>query len=453
LDLDDHLHVVPRLAQTFEHPDALTYVVGLRTGVHFHDGHELTSADVVYTFAGMIDPKSTFPLRGGYRELASVTARGRYTVVFTMKQPFMSFPIDLVPLPIIPDGATTALRDHLDGTGPYRFVKYDVDDKIELTPFDDYFGGKPKNNGLIIKIIPDDIMRGLELRKGTVDLVINDLGPDVAFPLFKDSRLQHEEAPGVDYQYVGINLKDQILKDVRVRQALAYAIDRGAIIDYLRHGLASPAVGMLPPISWAFAPGTERFDYDPARARALLDEAGYPDPDGDGPSPRFTLTLKIANTQEFQTLQASVIQRNLRDVGVDLDVRTYEFATLYNDVLNGDFQLYTLQWSAGSMADPDILRRVFESKQVPPVGFNRGHFSDPKVDALLDEAALSTDEARRLVLFQDAQRIIARDVPYISLWTKTNFIVAQRSLTGLRVSPLADLTFLRDVSRTQPAAN
>jgi len=453
LVLDDHLRVVPKLAETFDHPDVLTYVATLKKGVRFHDGHELTSADVVYTFRTMIDPGSTSPLRGGYRELASVNARDRYTVVFTLKQPFASFPVNLVPLPIFPDGATAALHDHLVGTGPYRFIKYDADDRIELAAFDGYYEGRPKNDGIVIKIVPDDIMRGLELRKRTVDVIVNDLGPDVMAPLMDDPGIQHAVADGPDYQYAGINCDDPILKDVRVRQALAYAVNRDAIIKYLRHGLATAASGLLPPMSWAFAADERRFPYDPERARQLLDAAGYPDPDGDGPQARFRLTLKIANTQEFQTLQASAMQRDFRNVGIDLDVRTFEFATLYNDVLHGNFQLYTLQWTAGSMADPDILRRVFHSKQTPPAGFNRGHYSNPRVDALLDEAASSTDDARRLELFREVQRIVAADVPYLSLWNKTNFVLGQRALTGLRVSTLADYTFLRDVARSGAAAN
>jgi peptide/nickel transport system substrate-binding protein len=255
------------------------------------------------------------------------------------------------------------------------------------------------------------------------------------------------QTEGVDYQYMGLNLQDPVLKDVRVRQALAYAIDTSAIIEYLRRGLARPATGLLPDLSWAIAPDVRPHPYDPARARTLLDEAGYPDPDGAGPKPRLRLTLKTSSAVEFNRLQASVIQQNLRDVGIDLDVRTYEFATLFSDVLNGNFQLYTLQWTAGSLADPDILRRVFHSKQVPPVGFNRGHYSNARVDALLDEAAASGDETRRLELFQQVQRLIAADLPYISLWNKTNFAVAQASLAGVRLDSLGDLMFLKDVSR------
>jgi peptide/nickel transport system substrate-binding protein len=445
-ELDDRMQVTPKLAERIDHPTPTTYVVTLRRGVRFHDGHELTSADVAYTFRSFLDPEFVSPRKGGYRELQSVEPTGPYTVVFTLHHPFMSFPVNLV-MPIVPAGAGATLASRPIGTGPYRFVRYAVDDRVELEPFEGYFGGRPRNDGLILKIVPDDIMRGLELRKGTTDLVVNDLTPDIAYQLEKKHQLRMTAAPGVDYQYLGLNLLDPVLKDVRVRQALAHAIDTPAIVEYLRRGLARPATGLLPQQSWAVAPDLRAYAYNPDRARALLDEAGYPDPDGDGPEPRFRLGLKISNAVEFNRLQASVIQENFRAIGVDLDVRTYEFATLFSDVLEGNFQMYTLQWTAGSLADPDILRRVFHSNQAPPIGFNRGHYSNPEVDALLDEAAASTDETRRLELFRQVQHLLIRDLPYISLWNKTNFVIAQPSLDGVRASTLGDFTFLKDVAR------
>jgi peptide/nickel transport system substrate-binding protein len=126
----------------------------------------------------------------------------------------------------------------------------------------------------------------------------------------------------------------------------------------------------------------------------------------------------------------------------------YEFATLYADVLKGNFQLYTLQWTGGYAADPDILRRAFHSEQIPPSGFNRGYFHDPEVDDLLDRATVSTDDAERRRLYSNVQKLLARKVPYISLWDKTNYAVAQRTLTGIQLKPAADLLFLKDVSRT-----
>lgn len=449
MDLDDHLRVVPGLAERVDQPTPLTYVATLRRGVRFHDGHELTSDDVVFTFRSFLDASFVSPRRGGYRELASVDALDRYTVVFTLKQPFSAFPINLV-MPIVPSGADRRLGEHPQGTGPYRFVRHLVDDRVELDAFSGYFEGRPKNDGIVLKIVPDDVMRGLELKKGTVDIVVNDLAPDIVHQLRKEPRLQTVQTPGVDYQYVGLNLRDPILRDVRVRQALAYAIDREGIVEHLRRGLAIPASGMLPPLSWAVASDGFAFVHDPARARALLDEAGYLDPDRDGPAVRFRLTLKISNA-EFNRLQSAVIQDNLQAVGIGLDVRVYEFATLYADVLGGNFQLFTLQWTGASLADPDILRRVFHSSQIPPLGFNRGHYFSPPVDALLDDAAVAPNDVLRRKLYGEAQRVIAGEVPYVSLWHKTNVAVSQRSLTGIRLSPLADYVFLKDVARVPGA--
>jgi peptide/nickel transport system substrate-binding protein len=443
LSLDDQLRVAPGLAIDWQQVDPLTFVVHLRQGVKFHDGHELTADDVVYTFGSLIDPAFVSPRKGAYRLLDSVVAVDRYTVRFSLKEPFGSFPINLV-MPIVPNGAGLELRDHPIGTGPYRFVRFAVDDQLELKAFPEYFGGAPKNDGVVVKVIPDDIMRGLELRKGTVDLVVNDLVPDIVWQLSDDKGLRSRESPGCDYAYVGINMRDPALKDRRVRYALGYAIDRQAIVDHLRRGLARPAVGILPPASWAFEPDVFQFSHDPARARALLEEAGYRDPDGDGPEPRLRLTLKVS-TNEFARLQAAVIQEDLKQVGIDLDVRSYEFATLYADVLKGNFQLFSLQYVG--VSDPDMLRRAFHSKQMPPVGFNRGYYENADVDRLIDQASSAPDDRARRALFGEAQRLIAEDAPYISLWYKTNVAVYRAGLEGVALSPIADFTFLRNVAR------
>jgi peptide/nickel transport system substrate-binding protein len=444
--VDEHLKIVPDVAERLDSPEPTVYVATLRHGVLFHDGHELTSADVVYTFRSIFDPILATPYRGALRMLKSVEARDRYTVVFTLTQPFGSFPVNLVFPMIVPDAAGYSFNAHPVGTGPYKFVRYLSDERLELAAFDQYFDGPPRNRGVEVKVVPDNIMAGLELRKGVTDIVVNDLPPDIVYQLDRDPALRVERSPGTDYQYIGFNMRDPVLKDVRVRRALSYAIDRHAIIEYLRRGLAVPAVGMLPPMSWAFNAHVPAYDYDPAKAGALLDEAGYPDPDGPGPASRMHLTLKTSSN-EFFRLQATVIQDQFRAVGVDVDVRTYEFATLYADVLNGNFQMYSLQWAGGAAADPDILRRIFHSNQIPPAGFNRGHFSDPGVDRALDDASRSTDEQERRKLFGEAQRLIAEQAPYISLWCKTNAAIARRDLTGVHLAPIADFTFLKDVAR------
>ena len=221
-------------------------------------------------------------------------------------------------------------------------------------------------------------------------------------------------------------------------------MDRQAIVDHLRRGLARPAIGILPPASWAFEPRVFQFTHDIAKAKALLDEAGYRDPDGDGPAPRLRLTLKVS-TNEFVRLQAAVIQQDLKQAGIDLDVRSYEFATLYADVLKGNFQLFTLQWVG--VSDPDMLRRVFHSNQMPPTGFNRGYYENADVDRLIDAAmAATTDEDRRR-LYGEAHGRIAEDAPDISLWYKTNVAVSRTNIEGVSLTPSADFTFVRRVRK------
>ena len=447
LSLDDQLRVIGGLASSWQQRDSLTYDVVLRQGVLFHDGHELTADDVVYTFGSFIDPAFISARKGAYRLLDTVTALDRYTVRFSLKEPFGSFPIQLV-MPVVPKDAGAGLREHPVGTGPYKFVRFAVDDRLELEAFPQYFRGAPSNDGVVLKVVPDEIMRALELRKGTVDLVVNDLSPDVVHQLATDKSMSVTESPGTDYAYLGFNLRDPVLRDKRVRHAIGYAIDRQAIVDHLRRGLASPAVGILPPVSWAFEPNVFQFTHDVVRAGALLDQAGYPDPDGDGPAPRLRLTLKVS-TNEFIRLQAAVIQQDLKQAGIDLDVRSYEFATLYADVLKGNFQMFTLQWVG--VSDPDMLRRVFHSKQMPPSGFNRGYYENADVDRLIDEASSATSDADRRRLFGEAQRVVAEDAPYISLWNKTNVAVARTGIEGVKLTPSAEFTFLRDVTKRSAA--
>jgi peptide/nickel transport system substrate-binding protein len=441
---DEQTRLAPGLAVSWDTSDHQTYRIRLREGVRFHDGHELTSEDVVFTFTSMLDPAFASPYRGAFRDLASIVAVDRYTVDFVLKQPSGSFLPNLV-FKIVPARAGRELRERPVGTGPYEFVSYAVDDRLEVRAFREYFDGLPRNRGIVMKIVPDDIMRGLELRKATSDLIVNDLVPDMVYQLEKEG-LSLSKAPGVDYQYVGFNLRDSVLKDVRVRHAIGHAIDRQAIVDHLRRGLATVADSMLPPTNWAHEPNVLVLDYDPGRAKALLDEAGYPDPDGDGPRPRLSLTYKTTSV-EFSRLQAAVIQQNLRAVGIEVDVRSYEFATLYADILKGNFQMYSLQWVGGALADPDILRRVFHSQQVPPAGFNRGRFSDPEVDRLIDQASAATDYETRRQLYGKVQQLLANAAPYISLWHRTNFALAQPALEGIHLSPQGDFAFLRNVSR------
>ena len=366
-----------------------------------------------------------------------------------MKEPFGAFPIQLVTPPIVPAGAGPDFGAHPIGTGPYRFVRYDVDDQVILARFDDYYDGAPKNAGIVIRVVPDDTMRGLELRKGSVDLVVNDLPPDIVYELEKERRYRIAQAPGLDFSYLGINMRDPILADKRVRHAIGYAIDRRAIVDYLRRGLARPATGLIPSQAWAFEPDVRRFNYDPARAKQLLDEAGYRDPDGDGPLPRLRLSLKISTAEETR-LQSTVIQEDLRRVGIDLDVRSYEFATIYADVLKGNFQMFSL--AVGGRRDG---RSRHPAARLP---FDADAAGRLQPRALQQPRCRSPDrpgehratESERKKYYGEAQKLIAEDAPYISIWNRTNVAVAQRTLTGLHLNTVGNFESLKDVVKINP---
>jgi peptide/nickel transport system substrate-binding protein len=449
MSIGDDLRPKPLLLERLENPTPETFVGHLRRGVRFHDGQELTAADVVYTYQLFLDPNYLSPFKGALTVLKAVRAVDPYTVEFTLKAPFGAFAMQLVPIPIVPEGRSADMATHPVGTGPYTFVRYAVDDQLVLAAFDDYFEGPPANRGLILKVIPDDTMRGLELRKKTVDVTINDMSPDIVHGLEARGDVVVKRAPGLDFSYIGVNMQDPVLRDKRVRHAIGYAINREAIIKYLRRDLARPAFGLVPPSGWAFEPNVFTFSYDPDKAIQLLEEAGYRDPDGpNGPLPRLSLTLKIGTSEETR-LQATAIQQDLAKAGIALDVRSYEQATLFSDLVRGDFQLSNPQWVGGAVLDPDILRRVFHSTQVPPAGFNRGRYNNPEVDRLLDVATAALTEADRKKYYADVQKVLADDAPYIPIWNRVNYIMAQPSLTGLHLNPISDFTALKDVKKNR----
>lgn len=255
--------------------------------------------------------------------------------------------------------------------------------------------------------------------------------------------MQIEDASGTQIQYLAFNLCDPLLKDVRVRQAIACAIDRSLLIQTLLRGHAQPAVSLLPASHWAFTAEVARYDYDPARAARLLDESGHP-PGKDGV--RLHLTMKASNDGDTHLL-AAVLQQQLAKVGIALDLRSYEFATFYSDVTRGAFQMYSLHWSDGN-EQPDIFSYVFSSSNFSPQGANRGHYSNVRLDALLDDASQSTDQSRRCADYVEAQRILARDLPAINLWYRDTIIAHNRRLTHMVPSPSGSYTFLETAELT-----
>jgi peptide/nickel transport system substrate-binding protein len=249
--------------------------------------------------------------------------------------------------------------------------------------------------------------------------------------------LMIEDAPGTQVQYLSFNLRDPLLKDARVRQAIACAIDRKLIIQALMQGHAQPAESLLPTSHWAFTGDVARYDFDPARAARLLDEAGRT-PDAHGV--RFHLAMKTSTDGDTRQL-AAVLQQQLGRVGITLDLRSYEFATFYSDVTRGAFQMYSLRWMGGN-EQPDIFGYVYATASFSPKGANRSHYSNPRLDALLDEASRSADPVVRRADYVEAQEILARDLPAINLWYRDTVVVHNRRLTHVHPTPSGSYAFL-----------
>lgn len=436
---DAHFNVIPDLAQSWDIPNPLTYIFHLRAGVKFHDGRPLTSADVKYTFDTIIFGALKTPKRGAFKMVTLVEAPDDATVIFHLSAPYASLLTSMVSpeIGIVPRGSGAEMAQHPIGTGPFRFVSATTDEEIVLERNESYFGGASKIERLRMRIVPDAIVRALELRKGSADAAINSLTPDMVLTLAKERGLAAVQEPGTTMAYLAFNFDDPVLAKREVRQALAYATDRVTIIKYLLRGQARPAQSLLPPNHWAFDADVQQYDFDPAHAERLLDAAGYPR-GADGV--RLRLTLKTS-TDEFTRLTSAAIADQWKRVGVVLELRPLEFATFYTDITRGSFQMYTLRW-VGANTDPDIFEYVFGSKRIPPVGANRGHYRNPELDILLDESRVEMDQAKRKVLSARVQEIVATDEPYINLWYVDNVCVHRDRLEGISLSPGGDYDFL-----------
>jgi peptide/nickel transport system substrate-binding protein len=455
---DDRMNVVPDVAQSWDTPDPLTFIFHLRPGVKFHDGRALTSADVKYTFdsvltgipspAGMV--RST--KRSAYQTIASVDAPDPLTVIFHLREPRASFLWDMVrpAIGIVPNGAGTEVKLHPVGSGPFRFVSMTQDEEVDLDRNPDYFGheNEAASNGqgtlvqhVRFRVVPDAIVRALELRKGSADIGgVNSLIPDMVDALQGKPGLAVDDEPGTSLSYVAFNFSDPILAHREVRQALDFATDRATVIRYLLRGQARIANGQLPPDHWAVDPNIQARPYDPAQAERLLDAAGFPrGPDG----VRMRLTMKTS-TEESPRLLGETLADQWKRVGVILQLRPLENATYFSDLNHNSFQLYTLRW-LGVNNDPAFYEFAFDTANFSPNGYNRGHYSDPTLDALIAKERVEMDREKQKALVWQIQQVVADDEPYLDLWFNDTVCVYRTRVTGVKLGAAGDYNFLENV--------
>jgi len=442
--------------------DGLTYTFVLHDGVKFHDGRTLTSADAKYTldkvFSSDFAKSASFyegsgPAKHSY--IKSVEAPDAKTVIVTLIKPWVGLLSNLVAVAIIPKDSYETQKEHPLGTGPFKFIHYDNSQQVlDLEAFPDYWEGAPHIQSVRVRVIADMNALQAELRSGRVDIapLPTSLSPDAIKQLGEDPDLQVLQFTGSNLNLLTFNTTAPPLDNIRVRKALAYSIDRESMIKNLLLGQAKIAHSILPEDSWAYTPG-DKYSFDPAAARKLLDEAGFKDPDGDGPQMRFPkpLIYKLSGSSISGRNYASVIQNYLKDVGIPVQIESAEQNTLFDEVRRGHFQIFYSQWVGGNQ-DPIFYKDLFATSEIPTetrASRNRSRYSNKELDALLDEAVNTFDRQKALGLYARIQEIVSRELPVFPLWYQANIVVARKNVGNIQVNASGDWGFVRNLTITQ----
>ncbi len=412
-DFDHTFRPAPDLAR-WQQVDRLIWRFELIERPTFPDGQPLSARDVAATFSHLLNPDVGSPLRGSLRHVRAVVAESDTAVRFELSRPDPLLPgrlnIGILPARLIERGHDFDARPF--GCGPCRFERRDAQ-QVSLR--------RPDGTRLRFVRVRDPLVQVLKLRKGELDLVQGGLSPELVAYCDRRPELRVGWREGTSFAYLGFNFRDASLSRLPVRQAIAHGIDRAAIARAFFHGHARLAGGLLVPEHWAGLRDWRGYDYDPDRARALLRQAGFG---------RLKLTYKTS-ADPFRLRLAAVYQAMLARVGIELDIRSFDWGTFYGDIRRGRFQLYSLAWVG--VKSPDIFQYVFHSAMTPPAGANRGHYRDTRVDRLIEAALRAQTEAEQARLYHALQQRLAETVAMVPLWYEDQFVVARRELTGYRL--------------------
>lgn len=440
--------------------DGLTFTFTLRDGVKFHDGRVLSSADVKYTLDLLLSSNfaksaSFFEGTGANKRslVKSVDAPDPLTIVVTLTQPWVGLLSNLVAIPILPKDSYESQKTHPFGTGPFKFIRYDNAQQVcDLEAFSEYWDGAPKLPRVRVRVIADMNALQSELQAGRVDIapMPTSLSPDAVKRLEDDPNLQVKVFSGSNVILLTINTSSPPLDNVKVRQAIAYSIDRESLIQKLLLGYGKIAHSIIPEESWAYTRGVV-YSYDPASAKRLLDEAGFPDPDGDGPKMRFRtpIVYKVIGSSIAGKQYAGVIQNYLKEVGIPAEIQTPEGNTLFDELRRGNFQIAYSQWVGGNQ-DPIFYKDLFATSEIPTEtrpSRNRSRYSNPELDALLDEAVNTFDREKGKEMYERIQQIVSREVPVFPLWYQSNIVIARKSVGNIQVNASGDWGFVKNLTK------
>ena len=443
---DKNLKITGDLAESWEIRDGgLTIIFHLRKGVFWHDGKPFTSRDVLFTYQKLVAPNVLTPFSSDYKRIKSVEIPDNYTVVVRYREPFApaleSWGIGIIPEHIFSKGdfnKNPANRKPV-GTGPYKFLRWDSGEKIVLVKNENYFEKMGNISRIVYRIIPDSTVQFLELKKQAIDMM--GLTPYQykieAKGKFFDRFYRKFDYPSFSYTYLGFNLKNPLFKDREVRQAIAYAIDKKAIIDAVLLGEGVPISAPYPPTSWAYNPNVRKYPYDPAKAESILEKTGWIDRDGDGVREKngrkFSFTVLTNQGNKMREECATIIQDELRKVGIEMKIRILEWASFIHQYIDPrKFDAVILGWALSR--DPDQYS-IWHSSEMRKGGYNFISYSNPEVDRLLVAGRRTFDVEKRKKIYFRIQKILAEDQPYCFLYVANSLPALHSRFQGVEVAP------------------
>lgn len=389
-------------------------------GRRFGDGRRLTSADVAATYGSILDPGSASPHRALLSIIERIDPIDEDRLEFHLREPDPLFPgylgIGILPARLILSGH--GFQREPVGSGPFRFAGWPEPGRVRLTRHAD-------GQRFEFVTVKDPNVRVMKLLRGEIDLLQNDLPPELVGFLRERPGIQVERADGSNFSYLGFNLEDPATGDLNVRRAVAHGIDRAAIVHHLFQDGGRLAEALFPPEHWAGTAALGAHAHDPHRARELLAAAGY----GDGNPLRLSYKT---SSDPFRLRLATVIQAQLARVGIDLLIQSYDWGTFFGDIKAGRFQLYGLTWVGIRM--PDIFRYVFHSAAIPPDGANRGRYRSEPADRLIDAARAEPDSRRQAALYRDLQSLLHSELPYVPLWYEDQIVASRAAIRGYRLA-------------------
>ena len=463
---DEKFDYVPELASKIDRSeDGLSFTFALRDGVTFHDGRPFTSADAKYTIdtllasdfgksASFFAPSTNAAAKSakGPSYVSSVEASDPHTLIIRLTAEWTGLLSNLVAIPMIPKDSYESQKTHPLGTGPFKFKSYDSSQQVvEVEANPNYWDGPPGIPALRVRVISDMNALQAELRAGRVDMapLPTSLSPDAVNSFKQDQNLQVLQFPGSNLNLLTFNVSAPPLNDARVRRAICYTIDRETMISKLLLGQGKIAHSILPEESWAFTQGTI-YHYDPAEAKKLLDEAGFHDPDGDGPQMRFSkpLVFRIIGSSTSAREYAGVIQNYLKEVGVPITIEAVESTTHFTEIRRGNFEIAYGQWVGGNQ-DPIFYKDLFATSEIPTetrASKNRSRYRNVALDPLLEEAVKTWDRQKAISLYTKIQQVVSNDAPIFPLWYQANMVIAKKSVGNIHVNASGDWGFVKDLT-------